>query len=97
MGSEDELLTIAEVARYYPKGTALQTITRHITQGVKTPKGVIRLEAYRIGKRWTTTAAAVERFRMACTNAYLDAPPPQPSNEARRRKAKATLRAFGWM
>lgn len=67
MAEPEAPLTIAQAAKLYPRGTHVSTVIRHITKGVKTPGGVVRLEASRMGGRWTTTAAAVGRFEERCT------------------------------
>lgn len=93
---DEQPITIAEAARFYPKGTRSTTIIRHITRGIKTPRGIVRLEASRIGKRWTTTAGAIERFRAACTNCYADVTSPSPSSRiAAQKRAAAFLDSIG--
>ena len=58
----DELLTITEATKLYPNKTHRSTVLRHILRGVKTPVGVVKLEGWRYGGRWTTSREAVDRF-----------------------------------
>lgn len=96
MHPDEQLLTIAQAVSYYPKGTAVATIIRHITHGVKTPNGRVYLEASRIGWRWVTTAVAIERFREACTNRAPEAPrPTSSSRKASQKRAADFLQSLG--
>ncbi|WP_165252931.1 DUF1580 domain-containing protein [Paludisphaera soli] len=88
-------LTVAQAAKLYPRGTHVSTVIRHITKGVRTPGGVVRLEASRMGGRWTTTAAAVERFRSACTTARMPTSPPSARTTTQAQVA-AHLDAIGF-
>lgn len=88
-------ITLAVAARSYPEGTHLSTIMRHVTRGIKTPRGVVRLEASRIGGRWCTTRSAIERFRAECTAARAGGPAPAAPETASRAKAEAYLDAIG--
>jgi hypothetical protein len=48
------------------------TLQRHIKHGVKLANGeVIRLEGWKVGHRWTTSVAAIERFIERVTRASL--------------------------
>lgn len=88
------LLTLNQAAkRYYPGGTAVCTLIRHIKKGVLTPSGRVKLEADRIGGRWVTTADAVERFREACTTRAGGEPKPERTTSYAR--ADAHLRSLG--
>jgi hypothetical protein len=49
------------------------TVSRWIARGVKTPTGVIRLCAKRLGGRWVIAEEAFEAFMTATTNAALGA------------------------
>ena len=61
-------LSLAAAARLVPaarngKKTHLSTLLRWILQGVRLPSGeVVRLEAIRLGSRWMTSKAALQRF-----------------------------------
>ncbi len=94
MGDERPI-TLAQAARHYPDGTHLSTIVRHITRGIKTPRGVVRLEASQIGGRWATTAAAIERFRVACTETRGESPTPPVPRPLAQARAAAYLGSIG--
>jgi len=91
--TNERWITLAQAASAYPQGTNLSTIVRHITKGVKTPGGVVKLEASRIGGRWTTTREAVERFRARCTASAGGEP--APSRTTSHARAEAYLDAIG--
>lgn len=92
---DERPITLAQAARHHPDGTPPSTIVRHITKGVKAPVGVVRLEALRFGRRWTTSTEAIHRFREKCTIEVCGTPPPSPDRAAERAKAKAFLDAIG--
>ncbi|WP_165244505.1 DUF1580 domain-containing protein [Paludisphaera soli] len=93
MTDPQQPLTVAQAARFYPGGTHTGTIIRHITRGVRTPQGVVKLEASRMGGRWTTTIEAIERFRSACT--VRSGGEARPSRTSSHAKAEAYLDAIG--
>lgn len=88
-------LTVAQAVKHYPEGTAPSTIIRHIKQGVRTRGGaVVKLEGAMMGRRWTTTAEAIERFRDRLTvKAGADPTPPERSLTLAR--SEAYLDALG--
>ena len=98
-------LPLAVAARLVPAGrngkkTHLSTLLRWITRGAKTPSGEIaRLEALRLGSRWVTSAAALQRFAAALTPPLSDAPTSAPPSPAARKraseKAEAELKKLG--
>lgn len=90
------MLTLKQaLKRFYPEGTHIGTIHRHVTKGVVTRSGIVKLEAERLGGRWTTTAEAVRRFRERCTAEAGGTPPPSPDRAASKARAKAILDALG--
>ncbi len=91
-----ELLTIEQSKKYYPQGTHISTIIRHITRGIKTRGGaVVKLEATRMGARWTTTPEALERFRDRLT-AAAGASPPAPAQGRSYARSMAHLESLGF-
>lgn len=92
----DNVLTISQAAEYYPKKTHSSTIIRHVTRGIKTPAGVVKLEATRLGGRWVTTREAIDRFSERLTaNCGAVAPEPTQTRKASTAKAKAFLKSIG--
>jgi hypothetical protein len=92
----NDVLTIAQAAQFYPPKTHSTTIIRHITRGIKTPNGVVKLEATRLGGRWVTTRAAIDRFSERLTaKCGAVAPEPTQTRKAASEKSKAFLRAIG--
>jgi Protein of unknown function (DUF1580) len=69
----EEPITLAAAAKMFPptrqgRPISLSAIFRWISDGIKGPDGTrIRLEAARVGGRWLTSVAALERFAMAQT------------------------------
>jgi hypothetical protein len=61
-------IPLAAATRLIPPGrngkaTALSTVLRWILRGAKAPDGqTVRLEAIRLGGRWMTSKAALQRF-----------------------------------
>jgi hypothetical protein len=60
-------LSLSQAAKLLPPGrrgrpVTLPCLLRWILDGVKTPNGVVRLEAARLGGRWLTSVEALERF-----------------------------------
>lgn len=90
----DDALTLNQAARrFYPVGTAVSTVLRHVLNGIRTPAGIVKLEAHRIGGRWVTTVDAVERFRDACT--VRSGGEARASAGAAHARADAYLRSIG--
>ncbi len=71
-------ISLAAAARLLPPGrrgrpVSLSCIFRWIADGVQTPNGdVVRLEAARMGGRWLTSVAALERFAERQTPVFAD-------------------------
>jgi hypothetical protein len=60
-------ISLTQAARLLPPGrrgrpVTLSCLLRWILDGVKTPHGVVHLEASRMGGRWLTSVEALERF-----------------------------------
>jgi hypothetical protein len=96
--ANEELLRIEEVAHICR--THFSTAFRWIMKGIPSPStGVrVRLEAIRIGGKWVTTHAALQRFAEATTPKFGDACPAPRSPTARQRaseQAAAVLREAG--
>jgi hypothetical protein len=94
---DSELITLAQATRYYPKGTHIATVTRHITRGIKTASGRVKLEAVKIGGRWATTEHAIRRFTERLSTAQTDPiveSPTRVQSKAHKR-SKAILDALG--
>lgn len=87
------------VGRGGDKPPALMTLRRWITVGVRGPDGrKVRLEAYRQGWLWVTTAEALDRFFAALTGgvvAGLPRPQTAAQRKARLAKAEAEAEAMG--
>lgn len=66
------------------------TVFRWITRGVKTPGGVIRLEADRVGNGWRTSLEAIARFTAKLTEAALPTSEPAAAPAPRRATNTAT-------
>lgn len=92
----NEVLTIAQAAKFYPRKTHTTTIIRHVTRGIKTPAGVVKLEATRLGGRWVTTREAIDRFceRLTASHGAVLAEPTE-TKKASTAKAKAFLKSLG--
>jgi hypothetical protein len=76
------------------KKTHLSTLLRWILRGAKSPTGeVVRLEAVRLGGRWCTSAAALQRFCERLTPRLDSDPAPAPRTAVvRARAARAAAR-----
>lgn len=97
-------LSLAAAGRRLPghrggRAVAPSTVYRWVVQGTRTPAGgVVRLEAARVGGRWLTSSAALDRYATALTTA--SAPPaehptvPLPSPAARSRAADRAAEAL---
>lgn len=94
MTTHEQPLTIARAAKLYPADTSPSTIIRHITRGVKVRGVVVKLEGWRFGGRWTTTAEAVERF-VDRLNQRSDAGPVPAKQSRATAKAEAFLDKIG--
>jgi hypothetical protein len=91
------LATAAKLVPPARKGrrTHLSTLSRWILRGCRGPDGaLVRLEGLRLGNRWMTTAAALQRFTQALTPALSDvSAPPLPRAPATRRRASERAEA----
>jgi hypothetical protein len=67
---------------------------RWITSGAKSPTGeVVRLEAVRLGGRWVTSAAALQRFAERLTPRLDAGAAPAPRTPTQRARAAAKAAA----
>jgi hypothetical protein len=86
-----------QALEHYPRGTHLSTIIRHVTRGIQIRGGsVVKLEACRMGARWTTTVGAIERFRDRLTAAAGAEPPVTMTRSQSHARAEAFLEAIGF-
>ena len=101
---DETVLSLTEAARRVPsyrggRPVSLSCIMRWILDGVKTPHGLVRLEAVRLGGRWITSAEALKRFAAAQTPDLADRPQLPRTPTARRRasdRAEAQLEKSGF-
>lgn len=102
---DEPRITLAQAASRYPgsRGAARlhpATLTRHILAGVRGTHGhLVRLEAERIGCRWYTSLAAMERFAAALAGdmAATPVPTPAPSAATRAKRSAAAGRKLAAM
>jgi hypothetical protein len=72
------------------------TVFRWITRGVRAVDGrVVRLEAVRVGSRWLTSTAAIQRFSAALSAPATTPMPPAPTRPSRPSSAGRELDALG--
>jgi hypothetical protein len=88
--SKKELITLDEAAQLLPAGRRgrrvnLSTIFRWVVEG----SNGIRLEAVRIGARWLTTTACLQRFAEQLTEAALSEQSATPSTPGEQPEAIA--------
>jgi hypothetical protein len=91
--SGERTLSLAAAARLLPPGrrgrpVTLSCVLRWVLDGVKTPQGIVRLEAVRLGGRWLTSVEALERFADRQTPKFdpdaVTAPTPRTSAQCHR-------------
>jgi hypothetical protein len=79
----ETLIPLAVAAKLVPPGrngkrTHISTLLRWILRGAKSPSGqLVRLEAARLGSRWVTSRAALQRFAEKLTPVLNDATAPR--------------------
>jgi hypothetical protein len=102
MLAQEPLITLAQAATRYPghrgaKRLHPATLTRWILTGVRAIDGRrVKLEAQRIGCRWLTSEAALQRFAEALGTPADDAPARTPAARHKASdRADAELRAMG--
>ena len=89
---DEDALTLSAAARRFPghrdnSRMNPSAIWRWIVSGAKSLDGqIVKLQAYRAGSRWLTTAQALERF-VAALGSNDAAPVPAPRSVAARNKA----------
>lgn len=92
----EDVLSLAQAAALIPparrgKKTCLGTLIRWVNDGVPGPDGrKVRLEAIRLGNRWMTTRAALQRFAEALTP---DVSGDAPRDRTPRQRIQGTERA----
>ena len=100
--SDEPLIGLTAAAHRYPghrQGSRLHpaTLTRWILKGVRGLHGrIVRLEAMRLGCRWVTSDAALQRFATALASPS-DAPVPPRSASARTKASAAAARKLEQM
>jgi hypothetical protein len=99
---EESLLSLAQAAARFPghrgaKRLHPATLTRWILAGVKGLDGRrVKLDAVRVGARWLTSEAALQRFADALVGSSESAPPRSPTErQTASARADAELRAMG--
>ena len=70
--ANETLLSLPDAAKRLPsfrRGRPVTTkcVLSWVVEGIRTPQGMIRLEAIRMGGRWLTSVQALERFAVAQT------------------------------
>jgi hypothetical protein len=91
--STEITLSLAEAARRLPSNrrgrpVTMSCILRWVLEGVRTPEGVVRLDAIRLGGRWLTSLEALQRFAERQTPTLEDATATLRSPASRQRAAK---------
>lgn len=101
MTTTDAYISLTQAAARYPghRGAARlhpATLTRWILRGVRALDGSrVRLEAVRVGCRWLTTEAALERFAAALGGPAAPATRTPSVRQKASARAEAELRARG--
>jgi hypothetical protein len=96
----ESTISLTQAARLLPPGrrdrpVSLSCVLRWVLDGVKTPNGVVRLEAVRLGGRWITSVQALERFAARQTpDLERQAPATPRSAAARTRASERAARAL---
>ena len=90
----EDTLTLTDACKVLPRGRngarpQLSTLLRWVLEGVRGLDGrLVRLEAVRLGRKWVTSRAALQRFAAALTPALSDATSsPRPRSPTTRRRA----------
>jgi hypothetical protein len=92
-------IPLAAACKLVPPGrngerTHISTLVRWITKGVRSGAGqFVRLDALRLGSRWVTSAAALQRFAEALTPDLSHEPVPVPRSPGRRERETARAAA----
>ena len=68
----EKVVSLDQAAKLLPpnrngKPVSLSCVFRWIVDGIKTPRGKVRLEGRRVGRRWLTSVEALARFSDALT------------------------------
>jgi hypothetical protein len=101
---EERTISLAAAARMLPPGrrgrpVTISCVLRWVIDGVKTPAGVVRLQAVRVGSRWVTSVEALERFADRQTpqfeNVQHEAPRTGTARQRAAERAFQQLRKLG--
>ena len=100
---DETLISLSHAAARFPGHRGAErlhpaTLTRWILKGVRAVDGRrVRLEAIRVGCRWLTSEAALQRFADALSNPPADDTPTRTPTVRQRasERADAELRAMG--
>lgn len=89
--ANEKTVSLKDAASSLPTGrlgrpVGLSTIFRWIFDGVRTPNGIVRLEALKLGGRYITSIEALQRFADAQTP-ELDGREAAPRSPTRRAQA----------
>src|SRR6516164_6958747 len=97
----ERTLSLAEAAGKFPsyrrgRPLTVSCVLRWILTGTKTPSGeVVKLEAFRMGRRWLTTLESLQRFADAQTpnleSKHNGAPRPPGSRRRASERAEKRL------
>jgi hypothetical protein len=88
----ETLISLIDAARLLPPGrrgrpVTLSCLLRWVLTGVRTPSGVVRLDAMRLGGRWLTSREALQRFAEKQTPNLTEQASPAPRPPAARERA----------
>ena len=94
----ESALSLSQAARLLPpsrrgRPVSLSCLLRWVLNGVKTPNGVIRLEAIRLGGRWITSHEALARFADRQTLRLDEEPQGVARSRTPTRRQRASQRA----
>jgi hypothetical protein len=88
----ESTLSLSQAARLLPpsrcgRPVTLSCLLRWVLNGVRTPNGVVRLEAIRLGGRWITSHEALARFADRQTPRLEEDSRPAVRTPTQRRRA----------
>ena len=90
---KEQLISLNQATAFLPPGRNGNPVTsscvfRWVTEGVPTPRGLVRLEAIRMGGRWLTSIPALQRFAAAQTPNFDEPVPPSARSIAAKQRAQ---------
>ena len=91
----EELLSLADLCSFVPparggKKCHLSTVLRWVLRGARAIDGnFVKLEAIRLGNRWMSSRAALQRFCEALTGCQAATQTPRSAGKRRRASEKA--------